>query len=54
MEKAKQHAFHTTFSIRFADIEWRSEFSDLSSGAAKKLVEQIMDDLRMVKFFDNY
>lgn len=48
MEKAKQHAFHTSFSIRFPDIEWRSEFSDLSSGAAKKLIEQIMEDLKIV------
>uniref|UniRef100_A0A915MY27 SEA domain-containing protein n=1 Tax=Meloidogyne javanica TaxID=6303 RepID=A0A915MY27_MELJA len=47
-EKAKQNAFHTSFSIRFPDIEWRSEFSDLSSGAAKKLIEQIMEDLKMV------
>ncbi|KAF7638661.1 SEA domain-containing protein [Meloidogyne graminicola] len=48
LEKAKQNAFHTSFSIRFPDIEWRPEFSDLSSGAAKKLIEQIMEDLRMV------
>nr|CAD2191519.1 unnamed protein product [Meloidogyne enterolobii] len=48
VEKAKQNAFHTSFSIRFPDIEWRSEFSDLSSGAAKKLIEQIMEDLKMV------
>ncbi|CAK5058984.1 unnamed protein product [Meloidogyne enterolobii] len=48
VEKAKQNAFHTSFSIRFPEIEWRSEFSDLSSGAAKKLIEQIMEDLKMV------
>ncbi|KAL3100630.1 hypothetical protein niasHT_020909 [Heterodera trifolii] len=50
-ETAEKHelelarAFRTPFLLRLSKIEWRAEFGDLSSGAARKLQEQIRADL---------
>jgi hypothetical protein len=46
LELALAKAFRTPFSVRFPDIEWRSEFEDIDSGVAKKLREQIEADLK--------
>jgi hypothetical protein len=48
LELAKANAHRTPFTIRLPDIEFRPEFEDIESGAAKKLREQLADELRAV------
>lgn len=51
LENAVTDTMKTPFSLRFTNIDFTSDFNNLNSGTARKLHDQIYDDLSRV--FEN-